>query len=82
MSEPSSHGHSPQPLSPINGKKLVLKEDLKILPVPCIVYLVAFIDWYVCLVHMSPSVSLILSSVKGINIGNAQLFSLSKIFET
>lgn len=79
MSEPSSHGHSsPQPLSPINEKKLVLKVDLKILPILSIVYLVAFIDRYVCLVHMSPSMSLILPFVKRVNIGNAQLFSLSK----
>lgn len=81
MSEPSSPGISPQTLSPIDEGKLVLRVDLKVLPILCIVYLVAFIDRYVCLVHILPYMSLILPFVERVNIGNAQLFSLSKDLE-
>jgi hypothetical protein len=48
------------------------------MPILCVVYLVAFIDRYVCLVHMLLSMLLILPSVKRVNISNAQLFFLSK----
>ena len=46
LSEGSSHEGSNEHFMAVNEKRLVLKMDLRILPILCIVYLMAFIDRY------------------------------------
>jgi hypothetical protein len=50
-SEGSSHELSADQLA-INETRLVLKIDLKILPILCLVYLMAFIDRYAYVPHL------------------------------
>jgi len=51
VSEEGSHDLSVQHPT-INKRKLVLKIDLRILPILCVVYLMAFIDRYVASPHI------------------------------
>ena len=52
VSEESSHDLSVEHPT-ITERKLVLKIDLRILPILCVVYLMAFIDRYVALPHIA-----------------------------
>jgi hypothetical protein len=51
VSEGSSHDLSAEHPT-IKERKLVLKIDLRILPILCVVYLMAFIDRYVALLRL------------------------------
>ena len=51
VSEGSSE-EVPAEQSAINERRLVLKVDLRILPILCVVYLMAFIDRYIAVLHL------------------------------
>lgn len=71
--EGGSYGPSVEQLT-IDEKRLLLKIDLRILPILCVVYLMAFIDRYDLPYNRSHQTDCIIFS--RVNIGNAQLFSL------
>jgi hypothetical protein len=73
VSEQSSHDEARDQMS-INEKTLLWKIDLRILPIICVVYLMAFIDRYG---PFAPSRAVLSFDMFRVNIGNAQLFSLA-----